>query len=70
MPDAARLEPQITRGTIARQVTGTTVMIATSRPQPWASHVCPASDGPKPHVAARFHKGCATELSATIRPPG
>lgn len=64
MPDAARLGDQMNHGgTIGPTVTGTTVMIgylpAATMGDP---HVCPASDGPKPHVGGTIIKGSATVL--------
>ena len=67
MPSAARLGDMTTHAgdTIGPVVSGMTVMIGY---QPAAvmgdPHVCPLSDGPKPHVGGTILKGSATVLIA------
>src|SRR5262245_12946573 len=64
MPPAARLGDQTAHGgTIGPKVTGTTAKVMIGF-MPAAcmgdAHICPASDGPKPHVGGTILKGSLT----------
>lgn len=64
MPPAARLGDQAGHGgAIGPTVTGMTVMIGYMPAACMGDmQVCPASDGPKPHVGGAILKGSATVL--------